>query len=151
MTCYINISSLHLRLPSARCSALTILPRSTGGTMRFPDLISSSASLANLRRETQTSLRSQSGFSHRVRFHAVSPRWSKSRRVTTRGLNHLYCLPFIKQQISLPQALTGRYSDDEFLGDSLDMPANRRVLEGMATRTTQSPKRLAESKDARHT
>jgi ectoine hydroxylase-related dioxygenase (phytanoyl-CoA dioxygenase family) len=32
-----------------------------------------------------------------------------------RGLNHLYALPFIKQQISLPQALGGKYSDDEFL------------------------------------
>lgn len=33
-----------------------------------------------------------------------------------RGLNHLYGLPFVKQQIDLPRALGGRYSDDEFLG-----------------------------------
>jgi len=32
-----------------------------------------------------------------------------------RGLNHLYALPFIKQQISLPQALGDKYCDDEFL------------------------------------
>lgn len=32
-----------------------------------------------------------------------------------RGLNHLYALPFIKQQIDLPQALAGKHSDDPFL------------------------------------
>ena len=32
-----------------------------------------------------------------------------------RGLNHVYSLPFLKQQISLPRALAGRYSDDPFL------------------------------------
>ena len=31
-----------------------------------------------------------------------------------RGLNHVYCLPFLKQQISLPRAL-GRAPDDPFL------------------------------------
>jgi ectoine hydroxylase-related dioxygenase (phytanoyl-CoA dioxygenase family) len=32
-----------------------------------------------------------------------------------RGLNHLYGLPFIKQQINLPRMLGGKYSDDKFL------------------------------------
>ena len=32
-----------------------------------------------------------------------------------RGLNHLYGLPFVKQQVDLPRALGGRHSDDEFL------------------------------------
>jgi len=32
-----------------------------------------------------------------------------------RGLNHLYGLPFVKQQIDLPRALGGRYSEDEAL------------------------------------
>jgi ectoine hydroxylase-related dioxygenase (phytanoyl-CoA dioxygenase family) len=32
-----------------------------------------------------------------------------------RGLNHLYGLPFVKQQIDLPRALGGRYSEDESL------------------------------------
>jgi hypothetical protein len=36
-----------------------------------------------------------------------------------RGLNHLYGLPFIKQQISIPQILGGRYRDDEFLNKFL--------------------------------
>ena len=32
-----------------------------------------------------------------------------------RGLNHLYSLPFIKQQIDLPRMLNGKYADDAFL------------------------------------
>jgi ectoine hydroxylase-related dioxygenase (phytanoyl-CoA dioxygenase family) len=32
-----------------------------------------------------------------------------------RGLNNVYALPFVKQQISLPRALNGRLSDDPFL------------------------------------
>ncbi len=36
-----------------------------------------------------------------------------------RGLNHVYALPFIKQQISLPRALGGRYRDDKFLSQFL--------------------------------
>jgi ectoine hydroxylase-related dioxygenase (phytanoyl-CoA dioxygenase family) len=32
-----------------------------------------------------------------------------------RGLNHLYSLPFIKQQIDLPRILGGKYADDDFL------------------------------------
>ena len=32
-----------------------------------------------------------------------------------RGLNHLYSLPFIKQQIDLPRILDGKYADDDFL------------------------------------
>lgn len=34
---------------------------------------------------------------------------------TRRAVNHMYTLPFVKQQISLPQALGGRHSEDEFL------------------------------------
>lgn len=34
---------------------------------------------------------------------------------TRRGLNHLYALPFIKQQVNLPEILNGKYSDNEFL------------------------------------
>jgi ectoine hydroxylase-related dioxygenase (phytanoyl-CoA dioxygenase family) len=36
-----------------------------------------------------------------------------------RGLNHLYALPFIKQQIDVPRILGGKYSDDEFLSKFL--------------------------------
>lgn len=32
-----------------------------------------------------------------------------------RAINHMYTLAFIKQQISLPQILRGRFQDDEFL------------------------------------
>jgi ectoine hydroxylase-related dioxygenase (phytanoyl-CoA dioxygenase family) len=32
-----------------------------------------------------------------------------------RGVNHVFGLPFIKQQISFPRALDGRYKDDPFL------------------------------------
>ena len=32
-----------------------------------------------------------------------------------RGLNHLYSLPFIKQQIDIPRILNGKYADDDFL------------------------------------
>lgn len=32
-----------------------------------------------------------------------------------RGVNHMYCLPFIKQQIDIPSALNGKFSDDSFL------------------------------------
>ena len=32
-----------------------------------------------------------------------------------RGLNHLYSLPFIKQQIDMPRILKGKYADDDFL------------------------------------
>jgi len=32
-----------------------------------------------------------------------------------RGLNHMYALPLIKQQISLPRLLKGEFSDDPFL------------------------------------
>lgn len=49
-------------------------------------------------------------------FHRGGINTSKSAR---RGLNHLYALPFIKQQINLPRILGGRYSDDEFLSKFL--------------------------------
>jgi len=45
-------------------------------------------------------------------FHRGGQNRSESPR---RGLNHLYALPFIKQQISFPEMLAGKYSDDEFL------------------------------------
>ncbi|HJP94999.1 MAG TPA: phytanoyl-CoA dioxygenase family protein [Pyrinomonadaceae bacterium] len=32
-----------------------------------------------------------------------------------RGLNHLYSLPFIKQQIDMPRTLNGKYAEDDFL------------------------------------
>ena len=32
-----------------------------------------------------------------------------------RGVNHIYTLPLIKQQISLPRMLGGKFSDDPFL------------------------------------
>lgn len=34
---------------------------------------------------------------------------------TRRGVNHIYSLPLIKQQISFPKVLKGKYSDDPFL------------------------------------
>lgn len=36
-------------------------------------------------------------------------------KVNRRALNHVYTLPFLKQQISIPQALNGRFSGDPFL------------------------------------
>jgi ectoine hydroxylase-related dioxygenase (phytanoyl-CoA dioxygenase family) len=36
-----------------------------------------------------------------------------------RGLNHFYTLPFIKQQISIPEALHGKFSEDPFLNKFL--------------------------------
>lgn len=39
---------------------------------------------------------------------------NRSTRVR-RGVNHVYTLPFIAQQVSLPDALDGRYADDPFL------------------------------------
>jgi ectoine hydroxylase-related dioxygenase (phytanoyl-CoA dioxygenase family) len=32
-----------------------------------------------------------------------------------RGVNHVFGLPFIKQQISFPKSLAGRYREDQFL------------------------------------
>lgn len=36
-----------------------------------------------------------------------------------RAVNHMYCLPLIKQQISLPKILQGKFSDDPFLSKFL--------------------------------
>jgi ectoine hydroxylase-related dioxygenase (phytanoyl-CoA dioxygenase family) len=36
-----------------------------------------------------------------------------------RAINHMYTLPFIKQQISLPHMLKGKYRDDQFLNKFL--------------------------------
>jgi ectoine hydroxylase-related dioxygenase (phytanoyl-CoA dioxygenase family) len=38
---------------------------------------------------------------------------------TRRALNHVYTLPFLKQQISIPEALQGKFSDDAFLAKFL--------------------------------
>jgi ectoine hydroxylase-related dioxygenase (phytanoyl-CoA dioxygenase family) len=43
---------------------------------------------------------------------------NRSTRVR-RAINHMYTIPFIKQQISLPKILKGRYSDDPFLAKFL--------------------------------
>ena len=40
-------------------------------------------------------------------------------KFTRRGLNHLYTMPFVKQQISIPEALQGKFCDDPFLGKFL--------------------------------
>jgi ectoine hydroxylase-related dioxygenase (phytanoyl-CoA dioxygenase family) len=40
--------------------------------------------------------------------------FNRSGRVR-RGVNHIYTLPLIKQQISLPQMLQGKFSDDPYL------------------------------------
>lgn len=45
-------------------------------------------------------------------FHRAGHNTSTSVR---RAINHVYSLPFIKQQISLPEALNGKYKDDPFL------------------------------------
>ena len=49
-------------------------------------------------------------------FHRGGINASQSAR---RGLNHLYSLPFIKQQINLPSVLGGKHSDDAFLSKFL--------------------------------
>lgn len=38
---------------------------------------------------------------------------------TRRAINHMYTIPFIKQQISLPKILKGKYGDDPFLSKFL--------------------------------
>src|SRR5262249_34740562 len=45
-------------------------------------------------------------------YHRAGANASKFKR---RALNHVYTLPFIKQQISIPEALQGRFSEDPFL------------------------------------
>ena len=49
-------------------------------------------------------------------FHRAGNNRSQSKR---RALNHLYTLPFLKQQISIPEALQGRFRDDAFLSKFL--------------------------------
>lgn len=53
-----------------------------------------------------------------------------------RGLNHMYSLPLIKQQISLPRMLKGKYSDDPFLKKFLGYTSepDESVLEFRKTR-----------------
>ncbi len=45
-------------------------------------------------------------------YHRAGRNYSQSER---RGLNHYYTLPFIKQQISIPEALQGKFAEDAFL------------------------------------
>ncbi len=51
-----------------------------------------------------------------------------------RGINHMYCLPIIKQQISFPAMLNGKYADDAFLNKFLgyDSETGRSVTEWRA-------------------
>ena len=42
-----------------------------------------------------------------------------SSSVVRRAINHMYAIPFIKQQISMPKVLKGRFSDDPFLAKFL--------------------------------
>ena len=49
-------------------------------------------------------------------FHRAGKNTGTSSR---RAVNHVYCLPFIKQQISLPQLLQGKYSTDTSLNHLL--------------------------------
>jgi len=49
-------------------------------------------------------------------YHRAGVNLSKN---TRRGVNHMYCLPFIKQQISLPQALGGKFKDNPYLSKFL--------------------------------
>jgi ectoine hydroxylase-related dioxygenase (phytanoyl-CoA dioxygenase family) len=53
--------------------------------------------------------------------------FNKSEKVR-RAISHMYTLPFIRQQISLPRVLKGKYSDDPFL----------RILLGYDCDTTDS-------------
>jgi ectoine hydroxylase-related dioxygenase (phytanoyl-CoA dioxygenase family) len=46
-------------------------------------------------------------------YHRAGQNRSQSER---RALNHMYTLPFLKQQISVPEALQGRFREDAFLG-----------------------------------
>jgi ectoine hydroxylase-related dioxygenase (phytanoyl-CoA dioxygenase family) len=60
-----------------------------------------------------------------------------------RGLNHLYGLPFVKQQIDLPRALGGRYSEDEFLARFLGYESA--AAESVVAWRTKRLERLKES------
>jgi ectoine hydroxylase-related dioxygenase (phytanoyl-CoA dioxygenase family) len=55
---------------------------------------------------------------------------NRSRRVR-RALNHMYTLPLIKQQISLPKLLNGKFRDDSFLSRFLgyDSESDESVVE----------------------
>lgn len=47
-----------------------------------------------------------------------------SANFTRRALNNVYVVPILKQQINLPEALDGKYSDDEFLSKLLGYQSN---------------------------
>jgi ectoine hydroxylase-related dioxygenase (phytanoyl-CoA dioxygenase family) len=66
-------------------------------------------------------------------FHRAGYNSSNSNR---RALNHFYTLPFIKQQISLPEALKGKYRDDPFLSRFLGYASEpgKSVAEWRATK-----------------
>ena len=53
-----------------------------------------------------------------------------------RGVNHLFGLPFIKQHISFPQSLRGKYRDDPSLSKFLgyDTEAAESVFSGEQNR-----------------
>jgi ectoine hydroxylase-related dioxygenase (phytanoyl-CoA dioxygenase family) len=63
--------------------------------------------------------------------------------IIRRAINHMYTIPFIKQQISLPKILKGRFSDDPFLSKFLgyESEPNDSVIEFRARRL----KRVASS------
>lgn len=49
-------------------------------------------------------------------FHRAGVNNSNKHRI---GINHMYTVPIIKQQIDLPKALNGKYQEDEFLAKFL--------------------------------
>jgi ectoine hydroxylase-related dioxygenase (phytanoyl-CoA dioxygenase family) len=65
-----------------------------------------------------------------------------------RALNHLYTLPFLKQQISIPDALQGRFRDEEFLSKFLgyDSEPGKNVTEWRTARIERSRGLIASSK-----
>ncbi len=65
---------------------------------------------------------------------------NRSERVR-RGINNIYTLPLIRQQISLPKILNGRYSDDAFLSKLLgyESETDANVLEFRRRRLSRAP------------
>ncbi|HYC62679.1 MAG TPA: phytanoyl-CoA dioxygenase family protein [Thermoanaerobaculia bacterium] len=62
-----------------------------------------------------------------------------------RGVNHIYTLPLIKQQISFPRMLGGRFSDDPFLRGLLgyDSETGESAYEWRAKRLAAAPQAAA--------
>jgi len=67
--------------------------------------------------------------------------------VVRRGINHMYTIPFIKQQISLPKILKGKHSDDPFLSQFLgyESAPDESVVEFRERRLKRAAKRPANS------